>query len=339
MGSIATADNWRSDACGVWMGDLSIHALIRLVPPKTGTPQQSAKTQELVNQLRNCGLGYYGIDPLSISGATQMLRSGGELHFRRDESGLLYADQRYYHAGFGRFLTADRSNANIDYGNPVSWNRYAYTNGDPVNGMDPTGQDYVECALHDDDGNCQISGGGDGGGDGGNSLLGADQSGGDQSGTDQGGAGSGNSDPSVIDPAVIDPEGQIDLSGQNRGVQNLDPTTTTDVIFQSVWRGIGTTIDLIGVPLLILLNPSSTSMSDVLPSDCPPDTREPTPDNPQGVIFRPLRGSYCQVNAGTGEIWCLDRFHRDHYEVYKNLKQYENGQRDRSVWKNGCRRS
>ena len=59
----------------------------------------------------------------------------------QDESGLLYADQRYYTAGFGRFMTADRSNANIDYGNPVSWNRYAYTNGDPVNGMDPTGQD------------------------------------------------------------------------------------------------------------------------------------------------------------------------------------------------------
>ena len=57
----------------------------------------------------------------------------------QDESGLLYADQRYYNPGFGRFMTADRSNANIDYGNPTSWNRYAYTNGDPVNGMDPSG--------------------------------------------------------------------------------------------------------------------------------------------------------------------------------------------------------
>ena len=58
----------------------------------------------------------------------------------QDESGLLYADQRHYNPNFGRFMTADRSNANIDYGNPTSWNRYAYTNGDPVNGMDPSGQ-------------------------------------------------------------------------------------------------------------------------------------------------------------------------------------------------------
>ena len=54
-------------------------------------------------------------------------------------SGLMYADQRYYRPGFGRFMTADRSNANIDYRRSTSWNRYAYTNGDPVNGMDPTG--------------------------------------------------------------------------------------------------------------------------------------------------------------------------------------------------------
>ena len=42
-------------------------------------------------------------------------------------------------------MTADRSNANIDYGNPTSWNRYAYTNGDPVNGMDPSGQSSSVC--------------------------------------------------------------------------------------------------------------------------------------------------------------------------------------------------
>ena len=58
----------------------------------------------------------------------------------QDESGLLYADQRYYDANLGRFLTADRSNSNVDYRNPTSWNRYAYSNGDPVNGMDNTGQ-------------------------------------------------------------------------------------------------------------------------------------------------------------------------------------------------------
>ena len=69
----------------------------------------------------------------------------------QDESGLLYADQRYYTAGFGRFMTADRSNANIDYGNPTSWNRYAYTNGDPVNGMDPTGRECLAAQFGNDE--------------------------------------------------------------------------------------------------------------------------------------------------------------------------------------------
>ena len=58
----------------------------------------------------------------------------------QDESGLMYADQRFYNPGFGRFMTAGRSNANIDYGSSTSWNRYVYTNGDPVNDEDPDGR-------------------------------------------------------------------------------------------------------------------------------------------------------------------------------------------------------
>jgi hypothetical protein len=34
------------------------------------TPQQPTKTQERLERLKNCALGYYGIDPLSLSGAT-----------------------------------------------------------------------------------------------------------------------------------------------------------------------------------------------------------------------------------------------------------------------------
>lgn len=30
-----------------------------------------------------------------------------------------------------------------------------------------------------------------------------------------------------------------------------------------------------------------------------------------------------------------DKLHKDHYEVYKNLKNYEKGVRDRSVWLDG----
>jgi len=52
-----------------------------------------------------------------------------------------YADQRYYNAGMGRFWSPDRGTANP--GNPISWNRYAYAGGDPVNQIDPRGTNYV----------------------------------------------------------------------------------------------------------------------------------------------------------------------------------------------------
>jgi hypothetical protein len=48
-------------------------------------------------------------------------------------------DQRFYTSQFGRFMGADRSARNVNGANPISWNRYSYVNGDPVNGRDPNG--------------------------------------------------------------------------------------------------------------------------------------------------------------------------------------------------------
>jgi RHS repeat-associated protein len=66
----------------------------------------------------------------------------------QDESGLLYADQRYMYQNWGRFLTADPSNRNIDPTSSMSWNRYGYANEDPINGNDPAGTcdgNYAYC--------------------------------------------------------------------------------------------------------------------------------------------------------------------------------------------------
>ena len=72
-------------------------------------------------------------------------------------SGLMYADQRYFTPGYGRFMTADPSDANIHLASPISFNRYVYADGDPVNGMDPTGLyfyfDPQTGFWYDDDGN------------------------------------------------------------------------------------------------------------------------------------------------------------------------------------------
>ena len=51
--------------------------------------------------------------------------------------------------------------------------------------------------------------------------------------------------------------------------------------------------------------------------------------------FDPVRGSPAKRNKETGEIWVEDRKHKDHYEVYKNKKDWENRERDRAVWKDG----
>ena len=58
-------------------------------------------------------------------------------YFRDSETGLDYAQNRYHQPGMGRFMTTDSAAANRN--DPGSWNRYAYTQGDPVNFNDPKG--------------------------------------------------------------------------------------------------------------------------------------------------------------------------------------------------------
>jgi RHS repeat-associated protein len=86
---------------------------------------------------------------------------------RSSFSGLDYANQRYYASSYGRFNTADQyqalaSGAN-DPNTPLSWNKYAYVGGDPVNRYDPSGQMWAQgppCNIGDDDpGSCDDDGG------------------------------------------------------------------------------------------------------------------------------------------------------------------------------------
>ncbi len=62
-------------------------------------------------------------------------------YWRDSVTGLDYANNRYYTNAYGRFMTPDPSRSSGGPEDPQSWNRYAYTRGDPVNRVDPTGRD------------------------------------------------------------------------------------------------------------------------------------------------------------------------------------------------------
>jgi RHS repeat-associated protein len=69
----------------------------------------------------------------------------------RDAVGQDYADQRYYNSGTGQFFTADPGGIKTAKSDtPLSWNRYVYVNGDPINFLDRHGleeqvPDYGDC--------------------------------------------------------------------------------------------------------------------------------------------------------------------------------------------------
>ncbi len=62
--------------------------------------------------------------------------------------------------------------------------------------------------------------------------------------------------------------------------------------------------------------------------------REETPET-QPAAFEAVRGRRARRHMATAEFWEKDRLHGDHWEVYKDLKRYEQGARDRAVWSDG----
>jgi hypothetical protein len=66
-----------------------------------------------------------------------------------------------------------------------------------------------------------------------------------------------------------------------------------------------------------------------------PETQvEETPDT-HPDRFEAVRRRRARRHVQTSELWEKDRLHGDYWEVYKDLKRYEQGVRDRAVWSDG----
>ena len=99
----------------------------------------------------------YGTD----TGSGQQTSPGDDFatYWKDSSSGFEYAMNRYYSAGYGRFLTVDPFGGSAHVRIPQSWNRYQYAASDPVNRRDPSGlgdggSDDINCVdgLANDDG-------------------------------------------------------------------------------------------------------------------------------------------------------------------------------------------
>jgi len=100
--------------------------------------------------------------------------------YMRDAVGQDYAMARYYNSNMGAFWSPDPGGiSTAKPSNPTSWNRYAHTNGDPINFGDPTGKIVVACDDPDAqsiyDGSCDLVGGGEDAGGGGGNNCGGNQ--------------------------------------------------------------------------------------------------------------------------------------------------------------------
>jgi RHS repeat-associated protein len=92
----------------------------------------------------------YGV--VSSTGGTSQSAYGYTGESYGDSTELLYLRSRFYASGTGRFLTRDTWSGNANM--PMSYNRWSYGYGNPVNLTDPTGQFPAECLEADDFAQC-----------------------------------------------------------------------------------------------------------------------------------------------------------------------------------------
>jgi RHS repeat-associated protein len=85
--------------------------------------------EEIVSSQRTAGVGYQSDE----------IRKQFTGYERDDESGLDFAQARYYEKSLGRFTTPDPLTVFTAQLNPKKWNKYAYVSNNPLKLVDPSG--------------------------------------------------------------------------------------------------------------------------------------------------------------------------------------------------------
>jgi RHS repeat-associated protein len=163
----------------LWSGEqvmVEYQTLVGTTFPPGTQPEQAAATDTLVDlryvhwDVRSVRLVTDGngnqVDTQSHDAFGGEMDDGGEVPpffttYDREMTELDYARARYYRSNHRRFTSPDSYRGSYRRGDPQSLNRYAYVANDPVNRIDPTGQEFcvrvcdydeycwVECSFED----------------------------------------------------------------------------------------------------------------------------------------------------------------------------------------------
>ncbi|HXM51037.1 MAG TPA: RHS repeat-associated core domain-containing protein [Pyrinomonadaceae bacterium] len=250
---------------------------------------------------------------------------------RDNESGLDYFGARYYGSTQGRFTSVDPDNAGADVNDPQSWNGYAYVGNSPLTFTDPEGL-WKEVDCTSGAGKCYES---DNKKDTITSLAKILH------------VSAGDLNKFFQNPTIHIGDA-FDASGFGRGgitTSRDEGPAVIEVFLVSEPPRSRSDAMLAGAVALAEVDPEPTSKSasaalaigiyllhDRLKRE--EEARERTPVTHPDE-FEHVRGTPARRNTRTGEVWERDRLHKNHWEVYRNKKDYDNGRRDRSVWDNG----
>jgi RHS repeat-associated protein len=134
------------------VGDVEANCAVRwLVTDQIGTPRMLAGTTGSLAEISRHDYLPYGEElTAGYGGRTTAQGYTGDcvrdkfVGYERDaETGLDYAEARYYGSAYGRFTSVDPAMGSARKSMPQSWNRYSYVLNRPLSLVDPTGEFWI----------------------------------------------------------------------------------------------------------------------------------------------------------------------------------------------------